>query len=283
MPSPAGRFAGEPVAEKSSISGSVLDAILNVKGESNNGMYKATIGRSASMHGAKAGKQMGVNTWAAFAGTDENALVDGDFAMTKEELQSVLKKLRMSGINIVAIHNHMTHEEPSYVFLHYWGKGPAKQLAAALKVALDQQKLTAMSVKPKEVLFVCEHGSAKSVLAAAEFNRLARQRGLAIVAVSRGRVPDPKVAPAVAQSLERDGMAVKGDPSAVAQDDIDRADAVVTLGCKLPAASGGRFDLREWNDVPPVDAGVEAARADIRLRVTALLDELTSEHKERVQ
>ncbi|MCC6364296.1 MAG: DUF1259 domain-containing protein [Bryobacterales bacterium] len=136
---PAPRFAGKAVSEKSSITAATLDTILGVKGETNNGMYKATIGRSASMHGAKVGKQMGVNTWAAFAGTDENALVDGDFAMTTDELQGVLKSLRKAGINIVAIHNHMTHEEPQYVFLHYWGKGPAAALARGLKSALDTQ------------------------------------------------------------------------------------------------------------------------------------------------
>jgi hypothetical protein len=138
-PTPADRFAGDPIPEKSAITAAALDTILGVKGESNNGMYKATIGRTASMHGAKVGKQMGVNTWAAFAGTDDNALVDGDVAMTTEELQGVLKALRKSGINIVAIHNHMTHEEPQYVFLHYWGKGATATLARGLKSALDTQ------------------------------------------------------------------------------------------------------------------------------------------------
>jgi hypothetical protein len=138
-PTPAARFAGDPVPEKSAITAAVIDTILGVKGESNDGMYKATIGRTASMHGSTVGKQMGVNTWAAFAGADDNALVDGDVAMTKEELQGVLKALRKAGINIVAIHNHMTHEDPQYVFLHYWGKGPAAALAKGLKSALDTQ------------------------------------------------------------------------------------------------------------------------------------------------
>jgi hypothetical protein len=138
-PTPASRFSGDSVSEKSAITAGPLDAILAVKGETNSGMYKATIGRNASMHGAKVGKQMGVNTWAAFAGSDESALVDGDFAMTADELQGVLKALRKAGINIVAIHNHMTHEDPQYVFLHYWGKGPAAGLAKGLKSALDTQ------------------------------------------------------------------------------------------------------------------------------------------------
>ena len=98
-------------------------------------MLKFTFGRSATMHGVKIGKDMGVNTWAAFAGSDDNAVVDGDFAVTEDELQAVLKSLRKDKINIVAIHQHMTHEEPRMIFFHYWGRGRAKDLAEALKNA----------------------------------------------------------------------------------------------------------------------------------------------------
>jgi Domain of Unknown Function (DUF1259) len=88
------------------------------------------------MGGMPIGKEIGVNTWAAFAGTDDNAVVDGDFAVTEDELQPALKTLRQGGINIVAIHSHMTHENPRILFLHYWGRGPAKDLANAIKGAL---------------------------------------------------------------------------------------------------------------------------------------------------
>ena len=83
---------------------------------------------------------MGVNTWAAFAGSDDNAVVDGDFAVLEDELQPVLKSLRKNNINIVAIHHHMTHETPRTLFLHYWGKGSAERLATALKSTLALQK-----------------------------------------------------------------------------------------------------------------------------------------------
>jgi hypothetical protein len=136
---PASRFPGAAVPENSSITAAVIDGILGVKGQSNSGMYKASIGRTARMHGRALGNQMGVNTWAAFAGSDSNAVVDGDFAMLESELQGVLKALRKAAINIVAIHNHMTHEEPQFVFLHYWGKGPAAELARGLRGALDTQ------------------------------------------------------------------------------------------------------------------------------------------------
>lgn len=137
---PGTRFAGPTVPETNAISAAPLDSMLGVKGQVNAGMYKAAIGRTAAMHGKDVGNQMGVNTWAAFAGTDEAAFVDGDFAMLESEVQPVLKALRRAGINIVAIHNHMTHEEPQYIFLHYWGKGPAAVLAKGLRSALDAQK-----------------------------------------------------------------------------------------------------------------------------------------------
>jgi aspartate 1-decarboxylase len=80
-----------------------------------------------------------VNTWAAFAGTDDDAVVDGDFAVLEDELQPVLKSLRKAGVNIVAIHSHMTHENPRILFMHYWGRGKAEELAHAVKSALDTQ------------------------------------------------------------------------------------------------------------------------------------------------
>lgn len=138
-PQPASRFPGAPAAEKSAINPAAIEKILGVKGQTTDGMYKVAIGRAATAHGAKIGNQMGVNTWAAFSGTDENAAVDGDFAMIESELQDVLKALRKANINIVAIHNHMTHEEPQYVFLHYWGKGRVQDLANGLKAALATQ------------------------------------------------------------------------------------------------------------------------------------------------
>jgi Domain of Unknown Function (DUF1259) len=82
---------------------------------------------------------MGVNTWASFGGRDAEAVIDGDFAMTENELQTVLKAMRKEGINIVAIHQHMSGEEPRILFLHYWGKGEAAQLAQAFKHVLEAQ------------------------------------------------------------------------------------------------------------------------------------------------
>jgi hypothetical protein len=139
-PQPAASFPTGTLPAESSISPKPLETILGVAGQTNNGMFKVVIGRTTRMScGCEAGKEMGVNTWAAFAGADDNALVDGDFAMTEDELQTVLKALRAEGVNIVAIHNHMTGETPRYIFLHYWGRGPAPSLARSLRKALDTQ------------------------------------------------------------------------------------------------------------------------------------------------
>lgn len=113
--------------------------VLGAKGDLKDGVYKVVIGRSAKMHGIEIGSAMGVNTWAAFAGSDEKAVVDGDFAMLEEELPSLLKALRAAGINVVAIHQHMTGESPRIMFLHYWGIGPTETLAKGLRAALDTQ------------------------------------------------------------------------------------------------------------------------------------------------
>ena len=109
---------------------------MGVGGQTNNGMFKAVIGLTTKMPcGCDVGKEMGVNTWAAFMGSDDNAVVDGDFAVTEDELQAVLKSLVKQKIYIVAIHQHMMHEQPRIMFFHYWGRGPAKDLAESIKSA----------------------------------------------------------------------------------------------------------------------------------------------------
>ena len=116
-----------------------LEQILGTSGGLKNGVYKVVFGRKATMGAHEIGSEMGVNTWAAFAGSEQVAVVDGDFAMLEDEVQSVLKALRAANINVVAIHNHMIGESPRYVFLHYWGIGPVANLAQGLKSALDTQ------------------------------------------------------------------------------------------------------------------------------------------------
>lgn len=138
---PARSFGGR-IPEESAITAAPLAALFDAMPLEKDGMVKFVFGRTATMScGCEVGKEMGVNTWAAFAGVDDNAVVDGDFACLENELQAVLKSLRNGGINVVAIHHHMTMEEPRYIFLHYWGRGKAADLAAVLKEAMAQQSL----------------------------------------------------------------------------------------------------------------------------------------------
>ncbi len=134
---PVRSFGLASVPTTNAITAQPIDEILGVKGQSKDGMYKAVIGRTVKMAcGCEVTKEMGVNTWAAFGGDDRTSLVDGDFAILEEELQPVLKSLRQSRINVVAIHHHMIGESPRMLFLHYWGVGKAADLARGVKSAL---------------------------------------------------------------------------------------------------------------------------------------------------
>ena len=151
QPKPGRAFGSAFAPGTNSITAAPLENSIGQKAQTKDGMAKFVIGRETKMPcGCPMTKEMGVSTWAAFAGTDDNAAVDGDFAVHEDELQPVLKTLRREGINIVAIHHHMTHEEPRTLFLHYWGRGPAVKLAAALQRALLVQKGVAFNVSPAD-------------------------------------------------------------------------------------------------------------------------------------
>lgn len=118
-----------------------LDDILGYKGEMSKGVYKYTIGRpdvSLKEHGITVTSFLGFNTWAAFQGSPDHAAVAGDFTMVENEVAPVIKALVENGIEVVAVHNHMVHEQPRIFFLHYWGVGNAEQLAKGLKAALAE-------------------------------------------------------------------------------------------------------------------------------------------------
>lgn len=104
-------------------------------------LVKVSIGRDASMHGIPFSESMGLNTWAAFSGSSLEASMDGDFAMTADEVPAVLKTLRANGVHIVALHNHMFGEQPGFYFTHFWGKGTVYELAYAFGSAIEAQRL----------------------------------------------------------------------------------------------------------------------------------------------
>lgn len=137
-PQPARRFPGN-ILVAGQVSIEPIEKILGYKARSQDGVVKVVIGRDGRMHGIPVGGSMGLTTWAAFSGKDEYAAVCGDFIMTANEVQPVLRALRKADIHIVALHNHMVGEEPPFYFAHFWGKGPAPMLARGIQSALEAQ------------------------------------------------------------------------------------------------------------------------------------------------
>jgi hypothetical protein len=118
-----------------------IASIVGHEGEQSGQVYKITVGRpdvNLMDMGAKINARMGLNTWAAFFGSDANAEIAGDVAMLGSEVNPVLKTLRANGLNVVAIHQHMIGGQPSIFFLHYWGTGPTEKLAGAFKATLGE-------------------------------------------------------------------------------------------------------------------------------------------------
>ena len=125
------------------------------------------------------------------------------------------------------------------------------------------------------VTFVCEHGAAKSVLAAALFNQLARERGVRAHAVSRGIEPSTTLQHETVAGLDRDGIRVtQAAPQPVTREDERASSRVVTIDVADEPAFLRTAKLREWDQVPAVSQGYAAARDDLRRRAASLLDEL---------
>jgi hypothetical protein len=128
-------------AKQSALDTDKIAKIVGHAGEQNGPVYKITIGRDdldVKEMGATINARMGLNTWAAFAGSNDDAAVAGDIAMLESEVQPILKALRAHGLDVVAIHHHMINSRPMIIFLHYWGRGPIDKLAGGFKAALDE-------------------------------------------------------------------------------------------------------------------------------------------------
>jgi len=133
--------ASAPAPAVPTLNTAALVKIVGHEGEQTGPVYKITIGRpdiNLVDHGARINARMGLDTWAAFTGSDADAMVAGDVAMLASEVNAVLKALRTNGINVVAIHHHMTGGSPTVYFLHYYGTGGAAKLATGVKAALAQ-------------------------------------------------------------------------------------------------------------------------------------------------
>jgi hypothetical protein len=141
VPPPATASAPTSAPTKSTLDTASIAKIVGHEGEQNGAVYKITVGRSdldVKEMGATINARMGLNTWAAFVGTNEDAAVAGDVAMLESEVTPTLKALRGHGLEVVAIHHHMTNSRPVVIFLHYWGRGPADKLATGFRSALDE-------------------------------------------------------------------------------------------------------------------------------------------------
>src|SRR6266581_4027339 len=134
--------SSKPAAEKQgTLDTERIAKIVGHAGEQTGPVYKITLGRDdldVNEMGAAINARMGLNTWAAFFGTNEDAAVAGDIAMLETEVTPTLKALRSHGLDVVAIHHHMTNSRPVIIFLHYWGRGPAEKLATGFKAGLDE-------------------------------------------------------------------------------------------------------------------------------------------------
>jgi protein-tyrosine-phosphatase len=134
--------------------------------------------------------------------------------------------------------------------------------------------------RPQHVLFMCPHGAAKSVLASAYFERMAREKGLNVRVDARGTEPDPRVSPKVAEHLTKNGYRVPVEtPQRVTPDDLASADIVISLGCDVKGLPVRAGTLRQWDEVPGPGEDLAGADAAIQRRVAALVDELLRQVK----
>ena len=138
QPTPASGFGGT-APKPGHLDAATLGRIVGQQAVDTNGVVKITINRNGTMRGMPLGGSMGLTTWVAFSGSDALSSIDGDFIMTTDEVQPVLRALRAGGIHVVALHTHMTGETPIFYFTHFWRKGKADDLARAFRAALDAQ------------------------------------------------------------------------------------------------------------------------------------------------
>src|SRR5215471_2518968 len=125
------------------VSTAVIDEALGRSGQKAGDVYKVGFPRTdlhVTVHGLAIKPGLALGSWAAFTGTDENAMVMGDLVLLEDELNPVMDKLCSSGFEITAVHNHLIDETPHVLYMHYMGHGPAAQLASSLKAALSGSK-----------------------------------------------------------------------------------------------------------------------------------------------
>ncbi len=125
--------------EKSALDARTLDSILGTHGDTSEGMYTTSIGMVGLINGILVGKQMGIATWIAFSGTNQNSVVDGQIVMTRGQIGNVLRALQKARLEITSVQRRMADQQPEFFFVSFWGKGPAVDLAWGLRQTLEVQ------------------------------------------------------------------------------------------------------------------------------------------------
>lgn len=131
-----------------------------------------------------------------------------------------------------------------------------------------------------EILFVCEHGAARSTIATAYFNKLAEEQGLQYRAIFRATNPDSTLMPATIKGLTDDGFDISNwTPKLVSQTDIINASEIITFDCNVPVSDNGSKPLVKWNGIPPVSKDYKVARNQIVANVQQLINDLANKQK----
>lgn len=150
--------------------------------------------------------------------------------------------------------------------------------------AVGQKSTVKNKDTKKIILFVCEHGAARSTIAAAYFNQLAREQKLNYTAVFRGTDPDTTLTPGTAKGLVNDGFNISGwVPEQVTGLDIKNAYKVITFDCKLPLTDSASVNVEQWNGIPPISKDYTIARNQIAEKVNRLITELLQSKKKKHQ
>ena len=278
-PAPAPAPAATPPAIE--LDTAAIDAALGAKGTINGGVYQFNVPRAEviSEAGMTIPPSLGTAIAINFQPTSPGkAAITGDFVLLGTEVNPVLKALRNSGIEVTALHSHMIDDSPHLFFMHFWANDDVAKLTRGLRAALDladvKPKPSGDAARPAAkagpntgtIVFVCRNGSAKSVVAARFFNRIAAEEGLPFHAVARGIEPEPVIPPYVREPIRADRFEIGPEEKPVPLDARETHDAVavVCIMCKLPPGqlAVARQSI-EWTDVPDVSDGYTAARDTI--------------------
>jgi hypothetical protein len=267
-----------------------LEKTLGFKGTANGGVYQFSVPRAESISAGgmailpSMGTAIGINFQPTGGG---KAAVTGDFVLLGSEVNPVLRALRQQGIEVTALHSHMIEDSPHLFFMHFWANDDALMLAQGLRAALDlanvahlaraespaQSVAGGASAAPR-VVFVCEHGSVKSLIATSYFNRRAQERGLSIRAISRGATPEPSVPDSVRNGLHDAGFDVSAYvPRLLKASDLEGAKLVVSFDQDVSRTVGVRARYLKWDNMPGVLADYPRGRDAIVKQIDSLVDE----------